>query len=410
MGAYMKWKYGTWIASIPEITTSGTYTLHPLTSATNNCYKIASPVSSTEFFIVEYRKMTGGGTFEGNLYNEGLLVYRINSAYTGNADGPPDEVYIYRPNGTPTVDGEPWYAPLSANQARTQINDGTNPSSFLTDGSPGGLSISNVGLYGDTISFDVAINTFTVTSPNGGELWTAGESATVTWMSTGSMSTVDIQLSTNSGTNWTTLVDNTSNDGSETITVPIVSSATCLIKVAEGTIGAPFDLSDANFSITLPPSPITVTSPNGGENWVAGTTHAITWTQTGLTGSVTIDLYKGGVLLKNLGTADASAGTFSWAIGAGETAGSDYRVRVWQGTAWDESDANFTLILPAAIPFAQDFHDPPVELVPAEYRERHRKPVEPTARRTTPGGSSYELRCSWAYVRSRDDPLDHATA
>ena len=49
MGAYMKWRYGTWISSIPEITTSGTYTLNPLTSATNNCYKIASPFSSTEY-------------------------------------------------------------------------------------------------------------------------------------------------------------------------------------------------------------------------------------------------------------------------------------------------------------------------------------------------------------------------
>ena len=47
---------------------------------------------------------------------------------------------------------------------------------------------------------------------------------------------------------------------------------------------------------------ITVTSPNGGESWSVGTTHAITWTQTGLTGAVTIDLYKGGVFQKVLGT------------------------------------------------------------------------------------------------------------
>ena len=397
MGAYMKWKYGTWIASLPEITASGTYTLHPLTSATNNCYKIASPVSSTEFFIVEYRKKTGGGTFEGNLYNEGLLVYRINTGYTGNADGPPDEVYIYRPSGTPTVDGEPWYAPFSANQARTQINDGTNPSSFLTDGSPGGLSISNVGFYGDTISFDVAINTITVTSPNGGETWTGGDTPIVTWMSTGSMSTVDIQLSTNSGTNWTTLADNTSNDGSETITVPLVSSGNCLIKVAEGTFGAPFDLSDANFSIALPPSPITVTSPNGGETWVGGSIHAVTWTHTGLTGSVTVDLYKGGAVLKTLGTADVSAGTFSWAIGMTETAGSDYRIRVWQGTVWDESDANFTLILPVSIPFAQDFTVPPSNW----YQQNIGSGIGSLwafSATNYAGGASYELRCSWASV------------
>ena len=57
---------------------------------------------------------------------------------------------------------------------------------------------------------------------------------------------------------------------------------------------------------------ITVTSPNGGESWAAGSTHDITWTQTGLTGTVTIDLYKGGVYQKTLGTPDATAGAFSW--------------------------------------------------------------------------------------------------
>jgi len=68
MGAFMKWKYSgnTWIPSIPEITTSGTYTLHPLTSSTNNCYKIASPNSPGEYFIVEYRKKVSG-TYENSL-------------------------------------------------------------------------------------------------------------------------------------------------------------------------------------------------------------------------------------------------------------------------------------------------------------------------------------------------------
>ncbi len=45
MGAYMKWKYAgaKWISSIPEITVSGTYTLNPLATPSNNCFKIASP-------------------------------------------------------------------------------------------------------------------------------------------------------------------------------------------------------------------------------------------------------------------------------------------------------------------------------------------------------------------------------
>ncbi|PWB78986.1 MAG: hypothetical protein C3F08_07640 [Candidatus Methylomirabilota bacterium] len=397
MGAYMKWKYGHWIAAIPEITASGTYTLNPLTSPTNNCYKIASPVSSTEYFVVEYRKKTGGGTFEGNLYNEGLLVYRINTALTGNANGPPDEVYIYRPSGTPTLDGEPGLAPFSANQLRTQINDVTNPSSFLTDGSPGGLSISNVGFYGGTISFDVAINTLTVTSPNGGETWTAGNSATVTWLSTGRMSTVDILLTTDSGTTWTALADNTPNDGSETIQVPLVSSGSCLIRVAEGAAGVPFDISNASFSIIIPPSPVTVTSPNGGEIWAAGSSHDITWTQTGLTGLVTIDLYKGGIKQRTLGTAGASAGTFPWVIGVGETTGSDFRVRVGQGTAWDESDADFALVLPVTIPFAEDF-----AVLPSGWVQQNSGSgignLWSFSATNYAGGSPYEVLCSWDSV------------
>ena len=49
----MKMQYGKWIPSIPSITKSGSYTLKPLTSSENNVYKIASPNSSTEYFVLE---------------------------------------------------------------------------------------------------------------------------------------------------------------------------------------------------------------------------------------------------------------------------------------------------------------------------------------------------------------------
>jgi M6 family metalloprotease-like protein len=159
MGAYMKWKYSNqvWINAIPEITVGGTYTLNPLTSSTNNCYKIASPNSTNEFFVVEYRKSSG--TFESTLPGSGLIVYRIDPAYNGNADGPPDEVYVYRPNGTPTTNGSINSAYYSSTSGRTAINSGTNPSPFLQDGSPGGLDIYNVTAAGATISFTVGMST-----------------------------------------------------------------------------------------------------------------------------------------------------------------------------------------------------------------------------------------------------------
>jgi hypothetical protein len=99
---------------------------------------------------------------------------------------------------------------------------------------------------------------------------------------------------------------------------------------------------------------ITITSPNGGESWAVGSSHNITWTQTGMTGSVTIDLYKSGVYQKTLGTPDATASTYSWSIGGSETAGTDYRILVWQTGASDDSDADFAIVRAVRVDFNRD--------------------------------------------------------
>jgi hypothetical protein len=100
---------------------------------------------------------------------------------------------------------------------------------------------------------------------------------------------------------------------------------------------------------------VTVTSPNGGETWATGTKHDITWAQTGLNGSVTIDLYKGGVWKELLGTASAVAGTFSWTVESNETVGTDYTIRVWQNAGVsDDSDANFSLVRKFKVDFNKD--------------------------------------------------------
>lgn len=166
MGAYMKWKYAgaKWITTIPEINSSGVYTINPLSSPTNNCYKIASPNSDKEFFVLEYRKKTG--LFESYVPGSGLLVYRINPDFDGNADFDNvsnfDEVYIYRPNGTTSYDGSINSAHFSANLSRTSINDATNPSCFLSNGLPGGLDISDITTSDQTISFYVYISSIEV--------------------------------------------------------------------------------------------------------------------------------------------------------------------------------------------------------------------------------------------------------
>jgi hypothetical protein len=103
------------------------------------------------------------------------------------------------------------------------------------------------------------------------------------------------------------------------------------------------------FHLALPAAPtLTVTSPNGGETWPAGTTQTITWTQSGLTGNVVIDLFKGGVFHSNPGTAAANSRVFSWNLPSGISPGSDYKIRIYQGSVGDYSDKYFSI--PAATP------------------------------------------------------------
>ena len=154
MGAWMKRKYGGWINDIPVITQSGVYTLNPLQSSTGNAWRINSPNSSSEFFIIEYRLKSG--TFDGTLPRSGMLITRINQAAgNGNAQGPPDEIYIFRPGGSPTANGNLNDAVFGANYNRVEFNDFTNPQAFLQNGGPAGIFISQISGTGTTMSFRV---------------------------------------------------------------------------------------------------------------------------------------------------------------------------------------------------------------------------------------------------------------
>lgn len=152
MTAFMKYKYGDWISSIPTISADGVYTLNPLTSSTGQAYRINSN-NPNQYYVVEFRKKTG--TYENSIPGSGLLVYRIDtSCGDGNADGPPDELYIYRPNGTTTANGSTSSAHFSSETGRIKIDNSTNPAPFLQDGSAGNLYLCEIGASaGNTISF-----------------------------------------------------------------------------------------------------------------------------------------------------------------------------------------------------------------------------------------------------------------
>jgi hypothetical protein len=104
---------------------------------------------------VEYRRKTG--TFESSLEGEGMLIYRINSNFTGNGGYNDstvfDEVYAYRQGGTTTSDGGWWLANYSQLVGRTAINCNTSPTPFLTHGEQSGLYIRDITDNNGTLTF-----------------------------------------------------------------------------------------------------------------------------------------------------------------------------------------------------------------------------------------------------------------
>jgi hypothetical protein len=118
----------------------------------------------------------------------------------------------------------------------------------------GGVCYSN----GTAVTVNGTAGPFTITYPNvTGISWGSASTQTVTWSVAGttaapvSCANVNILISYNGGTTFSTLMNNVPNSGSQVITVPTLTTtiATCRIKVeAVGNIF--FDINDKNFTIT----------------------------------------------------------------------------------------------------------------------------------------------------------------
>jgi M6 family metalloprotease-like protein len=165
MSAYMKWKYGNWIPSLPIANINQTYEVYPF--YTNDGTNINKPVihripmtnTTSQYSVVEYRKKNGMN-YDSSLPNEGLVIYRINSDAIGNASftgGTPDEVYLYRPGSSQSpgsgiyTQGILFQAPFNNTNKRTEFNSTTDPKPCQSHGIPETILNINHILY-DSIS------------------------------------------------------------------------------------------------------------------------------------------------------------------------------------------------------------------------------------------------------------------
>lgn len=153
MLAYMKMRYGKWIPDIPQLTQSGQYWLKSVGKSTQSAYYVKPNPNKNEMFYMEYRN-AGDDTYENRVPGSGIIFYRIDPKYNGNAQGPPDMLYVFRPGGTPLVNGNVSRAHFSSNVNRTIFDPGTDPNPSFQDGSVAEFRVHSIGASGgDSISF-----------------------------------------------------------------------------------------------------------------------------------------------------------------------------------------------------------------------------------------------------------------
>lgn len=175
---------------------------------------------------------------------------------------------------------------------------------------------------------------FTVTAPNTAVSYTGGSSQTITWNVAGTTANgvncanVDIMLSTDGGSSWSTLLAATPNDGTQAVTIPNTPSTTCRIMV-KGTNHIFFDVSNANFTIVSGVADTQApTAPTLSASGTTGTSTNLSWT--GATDNVAVtgyDVFQGTTLLGSTAattfavTGLTPATTYSFTVRAKDAAG-----------------------------------------------------------------------------------------
>lgn len=190
---------------------------------------------------------------------------------------------------------------------------------------------------GDTTTYDISNSTFTVTnnyvpsikvtSPDGGESWASGSQKTITWTSDASVKSVSIKYSSDNGATWTYITRGIANTGSYNWTLPSkVSSSKTLIQVSDIDNICDSDVSNGSFNITGTSS-LSLISPNGGENIVAGSLTTITWDAAFLTGKIKLEYsLNSGTSWTLISDTITNTGTYNWQAPSSESSSSLVRI------------------------------------------------------------------------------------
>jgi len=198
------------------------------------------------------------------------------------------------------------------------------------------------------------VPTITVASPNGGENWVQGSFRTINWSYTGDPGPA-VKIEAFRGMTLLAVINpgtpiGSGGSGSYPLTLPFSTppGTEYRIKVTSTSYPACTDTSDAPFTIS---PAISVVSPNGGENWIPGSSQTISWSYTGDPGpTVKIEALRGSKVLAVINSSTSigsgSSGSYELTVPFGTPLGTDYRIRVTSTSypaCTDTSDAPFTV-------------------------------------------------------------------
>jgi hypothetical protein len=177
---------------------------------------------------------------------------------------------------------------------------------------------------------------FSVSSQNSATSYSGGTSQTVTWNVAGTTSNgvnaanVDILWSADSGNTWTTLLAGTPNDGSQSVTIPNVSTTTGRIMV-KGSGHIFFDVNNASITVNAGSGSVDVTAPTAPTLSASGTTSTSTnlswFGATDAVGITAYDVYQGSSLIGSTAsttytvTSLSPSTTYSFTVRAKDAAG-----------------------------------------------------------------------------------------
>ena len=194
---------------------------------------------------------------------------------------------------------------------------------------------------------------FAVSTPNTAVSYAGGSTQTVTWAVAGTTANgvncanVDILISTDGGTSWSTLLAATPNDGTQAVTIPNTPGTTNRIMV-KGTNHIFFDVSNTNFTITAGSTDtVAPTAPTLAASGTTQTTTNLSWS--GATDNVAVTGYD---VLRN-GTVIGSTTTATTFAVTGLTASTAYTFNVRAKDAAgnvsvNSNTVNVTTLAPAA--------------------------------------------------------------